>query len=79
MSSAWLIPAMAGLLQRSGAPRPRAAGPACADRLRRASVAVEVEPLQGVTHDDVKMGRVLKEAMQALDAAAATLRKALDP
>ena len=54
-------------------------GLAYADRLRGAGVAVELELFRGLTHDFIKMGRVLKEAHVALDAAAAALRKALFP
>ena len=54
-------------------------GLAYADRLRMAGVAVELELYRGLTHDFIKMGRVLKEAGQALDAAAAALRKAWTP
>jgi acetyl esterase len=54
-------------------------GLAYADRLRGAGVAVELELFRGLTHDFIKMGRVLKEAHVALDAAAAALRKALSP
>ena len=54
-------------------------GLAYADRLRMAGVAVELELYRGLTHDFIKMGRVLKEAGQALDVAAAALRKAWTP
>jgi acetyl esterase len=54
-------------------------GLAYADRLRAAGVAVGLELYRGLTHDFIKMGRVLKEAGHALDAAAAALRKALHP
>ena len=54
-------------------------GLAYADRLRAAGVAVELELFRGLTHDFIKMGRVLKEAALALDAAAASLRKAFSP
>jgi acetyl esterase len=54
-------------------------GLAYADRLRAAGVAVELELYRGLTHDFIKMGRVLKEAGHALDAAAAALRKNLQP
>ncbi|MFT3821562.1 MAG: alpha/beta hydrolase [Rubrivivax sp.] len=55
-------------------------GLAYADRLRAAGVAVDLELYRGVTHDFIKMGRVLKkEANHALDAAAAALRKNLQP
>ncbi len=51
-------------------------GLAYADLLRRAGVPVQLELLRGVTHDFIKMGRALPEAVQALDAAAAALRQA---
>jgi acetyl esterase len=54
-------------------------GLAYADHLRHAGVAVDLELVRGVTHDFIKMGRALKEASHALDAAAAALKKALDP
>jgi len=52
-------------------------GIAYADRLRLAGVPVHLELFRGVTHDFIKMGRVLPEAGQALDAAAAALKGAL--
>ncbi len=51
-------------------------GIAYADRLRAAGVAVELELYRGVTHDFIKMGRVLDEAHHAQAACAAALRKA---
>jgi len=54
-------------------------GIAYADRLRAAGVPVALELYRGVTHDFIKMGRALKEAHQALDAAAAALKEALPP
>jgi acetyl esterase len=51
-------------------------GIAYADRLRAAGVPVSLELYRGVTHDFVKMGRVLPESAHALDAAAAALRDA---
>jgi acetyl esterase len=51
-------------------------GIANADRLRMAGVAVDLEVYRGVTHDFMKMGRVLPEAIQALDAAALALKGA---
>lgn len=54
-------------------------GLAYADRLRAAGVAVELELYRGVTHDFIKMGRVLPEATQAMDAAAHFLRRTLAP
>lgn len=51
-------------------------GIAYADRLRAAGVAVDLELVRGVTHDFVKMGRALKEAVHALQAAGAALKNA---
>jgi acetyl esterase len=51
-------------------------GVAYADRLRAAGVPVALELYRGVTHDFIKMGRMLPEAASALDAAAAALRGA---
>jgi acetyl esterase len=51
-------------------------GIAYADRLRMAGVPVDLEIYRGVTHDFMKMGRVLPEAIQALDAAAFALNRA---
>lgn len=51
-------------------------GLAYADRLRAAGVAVELELYRGVTHDFIKLGRVLKEAGHAQGVAAASLRRA---
>jgi len=48
-----------------------------ADRLRAAGTAVDLELFRGVTHDFIKMGRVIPEAVQALDACGAALQKAL--
>ncbi len=54
-------------------------GLAYADRLRAAGVAVQLELYRGLTHDFIKMGRVLKEAGVAQDAAAAALKRAWHP
>ena len=51
-------------------------GLAYADRLRAAGVPVTLELARGVTHDFIKMGRALKEAGQAQEAAATALRTA---
>lgn len=51
-------------------------GIAYADRLRAAGVTVDLELVRGVTHDFIKMGRALKEAGHALQAAGAALRNA---
>jgi len=51
-------------------------GIAFADKLRMAGVPVDLEIYRGVTHDFMKMGRVLPEALQALDAAARALQGA---
>lgn len=47
-----------------------------ADKLRAAGVAVELEIYRGVTHEFIKMGRAIPEALQAQADAAAALRKA---
>jgi acetyl esterase len=52
-------------------------GIAYADRLRAAGVEVELELYRGLTHDFVKMGRVLKEAHAAQAAAAHFIARAL--
>jgi acetyl esterase len=54
-------------------------GVAYADRLRAAGVAVQLELYRGVTHDFIKMGRAIPEAILALDAAALALRETLTP
>jgi acetyl esterase len=51
-------------------------GQAYADKLRAAGVPVELELVRGLTHDFIKMGRVLKEAPLAMDVAARALRQA---
>ena len=51
-------------------------GLAYADRLRAAGVAVELELYRGLTHDFIKMGRVLKEAHAAQAAAARFIENA---
>lgn len=50
-------------------------GLAYADRLRAAGVPVQLELARGMTHDFIKMGRVLKEAGVALDFAAAAIKE----
>ena len=52
-------------------------GLAYADRLRAARVDVDLHLVRGVTHDFIKMGRVLPEARAAHEAAAAALRERL--
>ena len=47
-----------------------------ADKLRMAGVAVDLEIYRGVTHEFIKMGRILPEARQAHADAAAALRRA---
>ena len=47
-----------------------------ADKLRMAGVAVELEIYRGVTHEFVKMGRVIAEARQAHADMAQALRMA---
>jgi acetyl esterase len=54
-------------------------GLAYADRLRMAGVPVELDLVKGVTHDFIKMGRVIEQAGQALDALAGVLARALSP
>ena len=53
-------------------------GVAYADRLRAAHVPVALEIYRGVTHDFIKMGRVLDEASAAQAIAAESLRKAFE-
>ncbi len=50
-------------------------GVAYADKLRMAGVPVHLDLVRGMTHDFIKMGRVLKEAAAAQQFAADTLRK----
>jgi acetyl esterase len=52
-----------------------------ADKLRAADVAVDLEIYRGVTHEFIKMGRIIPEARRAQADAAAALRGAfgLDP
>jgi acetyl esterase len=47
-----------------------------ADKLRTAGVAVDLEIYRGVTHEFIKMGRILPEARQAHADAAGALRRA---
>ncbi|HEY6135851.1 MAG TPA: alpha/beta hydrolase [Rubrivivax sp.] len=54
-------------------------GIAYADRLRAAGVPVSLELYRGVTHDFIKMGRVLPESALALDACATALQGAWFP
>ena len=49
------------------------------DKLRAAGVAVELEIYRGVTHEFIKMGRVIPEARQAHQQAATALRLAFMP
>jgi acetyl esterase len=49
-------------------------GVAYADRLRAAGVSVALELFRGVTHDFMKLGRVIPEALTAQEAAADFLR-----
>jgi acetyl esterase len=51
-------------------------GLAYADRIRAAGVSVHLELFRGVTHDFIKLGRVLPEAAVAQDAIARALRAA---
>jgi acetyl esterase len=54
-------------------------GVAYADRLRAAGVPVQLDLVRGMTHDFIKMGRVLKEAGAALAFAADALASAWSP
>ncbi|MEX8495178.1 alpha/beta hydrolase [Sphaerotilus sp.] len=54
-------------------------GVAYADALRMAGVPVELELYKGVTHDFIKLGRVIPEAALAQQAIADALRAALYP
>jgi acetyl esterase len=54
-------------------------GLAYADRLRAAGTRVELELYRGVTHDFIKLGRMLPEAHAAHDVIGATLRHAFQP
>ena len=51
-------------------------GLAYADKLRASGVAVSLELYRGLTHDFIKMGRVLPEALHAQEALAQALRQA---
>jgi acetyl esterase len=51
-------------------------GVAYADRLRMAGVAVDLEIYRGVTHEFIKMGRAVPEALTAHQDAARALRRA---
>jgi acetyl esterase len=51
-------------------------GLAYADRLRAAGVPVALELFRGLTHDFIKMGRILKEAADAQQAAAEAMKGA---
>lgn len=53
-------------------------GVAYADKLRAAGVAVDIEIYRGVTHEFIKMGRAVPEALQAHADAARALREAFD-
>jgi acetyl esterase len=50
-----------------------------ADKLRAAGVPVDLEIYRGVTHEFIKMGRAIPEALQAHAHAAAALKEALEP
>jgi len=54
-------------------------GVAYADLLRANGGAVQLELYRGVTHDFIKMGRSIPEALLALDACALALKEALFP
>ena len=50
-----------------------------ADQLRANGNEVQLELVRGVTHDFIKMGRSIPEALTALDTCALAIRKALNP
>lgn len=50
-----------------------------ADRLRLSGVATDIEIYRGVTHEFIKMGRALPEAVKAHADAARALQRAFDP
>jgi acetyl esterase len=54
-------------------------GIAYADRLRASGGQVQLELYRGVTHDFIKMGRSIPEAISALDACGQALKEALQP
>lgn len=54
-------------------------GSAYADRLRFAGVPVDLELYRGVTHEFIKMGRAVPQAIHAVEAAAHALRVAFAP
>lgn len=54
-------------------------GVAYGDLLRSQGVPVQLELYRGVTHDFIKMGRTIPEALLALDACADALKEALKP
>ena len=54
-------------------------GIAYADKLRLAGHAVDLEIYRGVTHEFIKMGRAIPEALQAHQHAAEAMRAALNP
>lgn len=54
-------------------------GIAYADTLRAAGVDVQLELFRGVTHDFIKMGRQIPEALTALNACAEALKNHLTP
>lgn len=53
-------------------------GVAYAERLRAEGVASELAFYRGLTHDFIKLGRMIKEAHHAMDTAANALRRAWD-
>ena len=50
-----------------------------ADRLRAVGVRVDLELFRGMTHDFIKMGRMIKEAGLAQDAIGRHLKETLNP
>jgi acetyl esterase len=53
-------------------------GVAYADKLRAAGVPVALEIYRGVTHEFIKMGRAIPQALQAQADAARALREAFN-
>ena len=54
-------------------------GIAYADRLRMAGVPVQLEVAKGVTHDFIKLGRSIPEALVAMESIASAIKEALRP
>jgi acetyl esterase len=54
-------------------------GVAYADKLRLAGVPVQLELWRGMTHDFIKMGRAIPQALEAQASAAQALKERLFP